>query len=278
MWDCGTFHMELSILRSIVPKRVMVTFFISKLVGILKFAYSYEFAYSKEIYWSHSEFLPLEENLVYFLSLHHLSIRFSCLVVLRDPSNTSIHSAFHNLIPRWLRYMQESDFWRVILNPLWSVQWAPHKEFDTGCDIWIEASISPAEPCSPLRHGGARGLRRRRQSVATSGARNSHISYIQRPVYLKSHQVVREGREFCEIFVSTMSGMLVDCGGCRTPLGLPPGAQSVRCALCGYVTPVATSRGGISAIAPFQMPPPYGYHAPSAPQYTPTVSHVPNDH
>lgn len=183
MWDCGTFSYGTIYPAVHSTKRVMVTFFISKLVGILKFAYSYEFAYSKETYWSHSAFLPLEENLVYFLSLHHLGIRFSCLVVLRDCSNRSIYSAFHNLIPRCLGYVQESDFWRVILNTLWSVQWAhPHKEFDTGCDIWIEASTSPAEPCSPLRHGGARGLRRRRQSVATSGARNSHISYIQRPV------------------------------------------------------------------------------------------------
>lgn len=77
--------------------------------------------------------------------------------------------------------------------------------------------------------------------------------------------------------VSTMSGMLVDCSGCRTPLVLPPGAQSVRCALCGYVTLVATSRGDHS-IAAFHAPPPYGSYAPSAPQYTPTVSHVPNDH
>lgn len=74
--------------------------------------------------------------------------------------------------------------------------------------------------------------------------------------------------------VSTMSGMLVDCGGCRTPLVLPPGAPSIRCALCGYVTLIATSRGNISAVAPVNTPPPYGSHAPSAPQYTPTVSHV----
>lgn len=110
-------------------------------------------------------------------------------------------------MPRWLWYVQESYFWRVILSPLWSVQWAhPHKDFDTGCDIWIEASTLPAEPCSPLRHGGARGLRRRRQSVATSGARNSHISYIQRPVNLKSNQVGREGREFCEILCQQCRG------------------------------------------------------------------------
>lgn len=34
----------------------------------------------------------------------------------------------------------------------------------------------------------------------------------------------------------TMSGMLVDCVSCHTPLVLPPGAQSIRCALCNAVT------------------------------------------
>ena len=46
------------------------------------------------------------------------------------------------------------------------------------------------------------------------------------------------------------------------------------CALCGYCTFVAPSRGDLSAIASFRVPPPYGYHAPSAPQYTPTVSQL----
>jgi LSD1 subclass zinc finger protein len=34
----------------------------------------------------------------------------------------------------------------------------------------------------------------------------------------------------------TMSGMLVNCVSCHTPLVLPPGAQSIRCALCNAVT------------------------------------------
>jgi LSD1 subclass zinc finger protein len=33
-----------------------------------------------------------------------------------------------------------------------------------------------------------------------------------------------------------MSGMLVDCVSCHTPLVLPPGARSIRCALCNAVT------------------------------------------
>ena len=107
----------------------------------------------------------------------------------------------------------------------------------------------------------------------------SHILHTKTGIAeIKSGGKGREGREFLWNLVSTMSGMLVDCSGCRTPLVLPPGAQSVRCALCGYVTLVATSRGDLSAIAPFHVPPPYGSYPPSAPQYTPTVSHVPNDH
>ncbi|KAK9051485.1 hypothetical protein SSX86_028112 [Deinandra increscens subsp. villosa] len=35
--------------------------------------------------------------------------------------------------------------------------------------------------------------------------------------------------------------MLVDCSNCRTPLDLPPGAKSTRCAICHAVTPIADS-------------------------------------
>lgn len=184
MWDCGMFHMELSILRSIVPKGLWWLFSFRNLWGFWNLHIPMNLHIRRK-YVGRTVNSCLWKKI--FLSIFWASTisasGFLVLFVLRDRSNRSIYSAFHNLIPRCLGYVQESDFWRVILNPLWSVQWAhPHKEFDTGCDIWIEASTSPAEPCSPLRHGGARGLRRRRQSVATSGARNSHISYIQRPV------------------------------------------------------------------------------------------------
>nr|AXQ06489.1 metacaspase [Vriesea carinata] len=36
--------------------------------------------------------------------------------------------------------------------------------------------------------------------------------------------------------------MLVNCSGCRTPLQLPPGALSIRCALCHAVTHIADHR------------------------------------
>ncbi|KAJ0837101.1 putative transcription factor Znf-LSD family [Helianthus annuus] len=33
--------------------------------------------------------------------------------------------------------------------------------------------------------------------------------------------------------------MLVNCSNCRTPLTLPPGAKSIRCAICQAITPIA---------------------------------------
>ncbi|PKA53303.1 Metacaspase-1 [Apostasia shenzhenica] len=47
--------------------------------------------------------------------------------------------------------------------------------------------------------------------------------------------------------------MLVDCSGCRTPLQLPPGARSIRCAMCHAVTQIADPRG-----IPAQQPSNYG--------------------
>lgn len=48
--------------------------------------------------------------------------------------------------------------------------------------------------------------------------------------------------------------MLVDCSTCRTPLQLPPGAKSIRCALCHAVTRIADPRG----VPPPPVPqPPY---------------------
>ncbi|KAJ3680490.1 hypothetical protein LUZ60_016768 [Juncus effusus] len=56
--------------------------------------------------------------------------------------------------------------------------------------------------------------------------------------------------------------MLIDCSGCRTALQLPPGATSIRCAICQAVTHVADPR---------QAPPPpspYGAAPPSPPPHT----------
>nr|GLL28069.1 metacaspase-1-like [Ipomoea trifida] len=52
--------------------------------------------------------------------------------------------------------------------------------------------------------------------------------------------------------------MLVDCSGCRTPLQLPPGAKTIRCAVCHAVTRVVAP--------PPPAPPPY---LQPAPQYYP---------
>ncbi|XP_020085350.1 metacaspase-1 [Ananas comosus] len=56
--------------------------------------------------------------------------------------------------------------------------------------------------------------------------------------------------------------MLVNCSGCRTPLQLPPGAHSIRCALCHAVTHVADPRGAPPppqhSAAPPLPPPPQG--------------------
>lgn len=63
--------------------------------------------------------------------------------------------------------------------------------------------------------------------------------------------------------------MLVQCGGCRTQLVLPPGAQSIQCAICRHVTPIAYGRAAPALSAP-QINNPYG-SAVQHPQYTPTV-------
>lgn len=36
--------------------------------------------------------------------------------------------------------------------------------------------------------------------------------------------------------------MLINCSNCRTPLQLPPGARSIRCAICQAVTQVSDPR------------------------------------
>ncbi|CAI0547963.1 unnamed protein product, partial [Linum tenue] len=71
--------------------------------------------------------------------------------------------------------------------------------------------------------------------------------------------------------------MLVDCSNCRTPLQLPPAAQSIRCAICHAVTLIAQPRSAAAAAAsPLQQhnsndrlsnrpsPSPYN-HAPPGP-------------
>lgn len=50
--------------------------------------------------------------------------------------------------------------------------------------------------------------------------------------------------------------MLVDCSGCRTPLQLPPGAKTIRCAVCHAVTRVAPPP---AAPAPYLQPTPQYY-------------------
>ncbi|WCJ23053.1 metacaspase 1 [Euphorbia peplus] len=64
--------------------------------------------------------------------------------------------------------------------------------------------------------------------------------------------------------------MLVNCSGCRTPLELPPGARSLRCALCQAVTQIADPRSApppssTHAPPPPDVPPPSLYHAPPGP-------------
>ncbi|KAI5344814.1 hypothetical protein L3X38_012691 [Prunus dulcis] len=60
--------------------------------------------------------------------------------------------------------------------------------------------------------------------------------------------------------------MLVNCSNCRTPLQLPPGAESIRCALCQAVTLIADPR---------TLPPPASSHAPPPPS---SYSHAPSHH
>lgn len=66
------------------------------------------------------------------------------------------------------------------------------------------------------------------------------------------------------------SNMLVDCSNCRTPLQLPQGARSIRCALCHVVTHIAADPRSV----PHQ--PPSTVHAPPPSSYSPSpYSHAP---
>ncbi|KOM38148.1 hypothetical protein LR48_Vigan03g153000 [Vigna angularis] len=68
------------------------------------------------------------------------------------------------------------------------------------------------------------------------------------------------------------SNMLVNCSNCRTPLQLPPGAGSIRCALCHAVTligdPRAVSSQPPASYHPHPPPSPYN-HAPPGPPPNP---------
>ncbi|XP_023552768.1 metacaspase-1-like [Cucurbita pepo subsp. pepo] len=67
--------------------------------------------------------------------------------------------------------------------------------------------------------------------------------------------------------------ILINCSHCRTPLQLPPGATSVRCAICRAVTVVADPRG-------FPPPPQQQSYSPgySNPFPPPTQSYYPGHH
>lgn len=58
--------------------------------------------------------------------------------------------------------------------------------------------------------------------------------------------------------------MLINCSGCQTPLQLPQGAKSIRCALCQAVTQIADPR----AVAAPSQPSPFN-HAPPGPAPSP---------
>ncbi|KAL5973757.1 Metacaspase-1 [Asimina triloba] len=71
--------------------------------------------------------------------------------------------------------------------------------------------------------------------------------------------------------------MLVNCSNCRTVLQIPPGAQSIRCAVCQAVTHIADSSRNSAPTphnfqnapsSPSPSPSPYG-HAPSSPPPSP---------
>lgn len=63
--------------------------------------------------------------------------------------------------------------------------------------------------------------------------------------------------------------MLVNCSNCHTPLQLPQGAKSIRCAICHAVTLIADPRGGAPPPPPppqqSQPPAPYYHHQPPQP-------------
>lgn len=81
----------------------------------------------------------------------------------------------------------------------------------------------------------------------------------------------------CGFFNKIM--MLVNCSNCHTPLQLPPGAKSIRCAICRAITLIADPR-----TAPPPPPPASAYNnhyyppapAPSPYNYHSTTSQTPS--
>ena len=69
--------------------------------------------------------------------------------------------------------------------------------------------------------------------------------------------------------------MLIDCSHCRIPLSLPPGAQSVRCAICFAVTQVAPYTQDQSRAPVYNNQLPHVIHPPSPTQHSPVP---PNAH
>ncbi|KAI3444834.1 hypothetical protein Pfo_001499 [Paulownia fortunei] len=62
--------------------------------------------------------------------------------------------------------------------------------------------------------------------------------------------------------------MLINCSNCRTPLQLPPGAPSIRCAICQAVTHIGDPRHAPPPPGPPAPPSPYS-HAPPGPPPNP---------
>lgn len=69
--------------------------------------------------------------------------------------------------------------------------------------------------------------------------------------------------------------MLVNCSSCRTPLQLPPGAQSIRCAICQAITHIADPRAAPPPAASQQAPPPSSNATPPPPPPPSLYSHAP---
>lgn len=66
--------------------------------------------------------------------------------------------------------------------------------------------------------------------------------------------------------------MLVNCSSCRTPLQLPPGARSIRCAICQAVTHIADPR----SVPPSSQPPAPSTQTPTPPSSSPSpYNHAP---
>lgn len=79
-----------------------------------------------------------------------------------------------------------------------------------------------------------------------------------------------------EILIPATMYMLITCSSCRTPLQVPPGAPSIRCAICQAITNVADPRHAPPPAqpAPYSHAPPSPSPSPSPPQPSP-YSHAP---